>query len=193
MHKGISTASGEEWNFDRDEQDCVQLDDIAHALGNICRFTGHCRRFYSVALHSILVWWLVTRVYGRADYGAEAIAHDWTEAFVGDMSSPLKSTQPTYKQTEQRVERELRCWFPMLREIPSKVKMCDWIAYCIEREYLMPAKARQMDEADGLATYGLNSEPWWFKPAVILCSFFPKLASWQLKRIAINEGMLYDI
>ena len=40
--------------FDPDPEQIV-IEDIAQALGNQCRFGGHCRRFYSVAHHSCLL------------------------------------------------------------------------------------------------------------------------------------------
>ena len=55
----LQTVSGRWVNpFDPDPE---QLDagDIARALANQCRFGGHCRVFYSVAQHSVIVSRLV--------------------------------------------------------------------------------------------------------------------------------------
>lgn len=42
------------WPLDPDP-DRIIIEDIAHALSNICRYGGHARKFYSVAEHSIHV------------------------------------------------------------------------------------------------------------------------------------------
>ena len=83
----------------------IELADIAHALSNICRFTGHCREFYSVAQHSAVCALLAAEVvaWGVAPVltaiGSDRsvlelqrwmLLHDAHEAYVGDISSPLK-------------------------------------------------------------------------------------------------------
>ena len=66
------------------------IEEIAHSLAQINRFTGHARRPYSVAEHSLLVAGIA------ADEGASpisqlaALLHDAHEAYVGDMASPAK-------------------------------------------------------------------------------------------------------
>jgi hypothetical protein len=75
--------------------DQVCIEDIAHALSNICRFGGHCRNFYSVAQHSVQMSWAVWTdnplpAVGRAKLSLCALMHDAAEAYLGDVVRPLK-------------------------------------------------------------------------------------------------------
>ena len=69
----------------------ICIDDIAHALALKCRWTGHCRTFYSVADHSLRV----ARV--LKDQGAspltqiEGLLHDCGEAYLPDVAAPIKA------------------------------------------------------------------------------------------------------
>lgn len=64
----------------------IKLEDIAHALSNICRFTGHTKNFYSVAQHSLICAAIVSNDRARP----WALMHDATEAYIGDISSPIR-------------------------------------------------------------------------------------------------------
>jgi len=65
----------------------IDILDIAQALGNICRFGGHTRRFYSVAEHSLEVANLVSN---KAKL--PALLHDAQEAYIGDIIRPIKGS-----------------------------------------------------------------------------------------------------
>jgi hypothetical protein len=102
-------------SFDR-----VTLLDVAHGLAHICRFTGHTRRFYSVAEHSVHASYLVP-----ATLAADALLHDAHEALIGDVSSPLKSLLPDYQAMEARVEAGVRRRFKVSVETPRRVIEAD--------------------------------------------------------------------
>lgn len=55
----ITTGSGQHFYFCNSGPDIVYIEDIALALSNLCRFTGHLDEFYSVAQHCVLASYLV--------------------------------------------------------------------------------------------------------------------------------------
>lgn len=68
------------------------IEEVAHSLALINRFTGHTHRPYSVAEHSLLVLH-IARIEGASPAAQmAALLHDAHEAFVGDVSSPVKWT-----------------------------------------------------------------------------------------------------
>ncbi len=85
MSTWIQTYTGKKFDLLRPRPEMVCLEDIAHSLSRLCRFTGHTKDFYSVAEHSVHVSNSVISKYARS-----ALMHDAHEAYIGDLTSPLK-------------------------------------------------------------------------------------------------------
>lgn len=88
----IRTYTGGKFHVFAPKPDEVSILDIAHALSQQCRFTGHTRKFYSVAQHSVLVGrqaeqWDV--VHAEA-YRLKGLLHDAAEAYLVDLPTPIK-------------------------------------------------------------------------------------------------------
>lgn len=128
----IRTRVGTYFDFEDPEASEIVLADIAHALGNICRFNGHTHRFYSVAEHSVHCSYLVPE--GDA---AAALMHDAVEAYVGDVSRPLKSLLPGYKEIERRVEAAVLARFGVPLPLPASVKRADMMMLRLEQRFAM--------------------------------------------------------
>lgn len=83
----ITTHSGRQVELCDPQPDQICIEDIAHALSLLCRFTGHVSTFYSVPQHSVLV--------SRAcppHLRLQGLLHDAQECYVGDWSTPLKAS-----------------------------------------------------------------------------------------------------
>ncbi len=121
----------------------VRLEDIAAGLSKTCRFSGQCRRFYSVAEHSILVSKYIGYFLKNAIPGVTVAAflHDSPEAYLGDMTTPLKKLCPGYQLIEDRFERAIQEAFGVTIGFDHPaIKECDQRMYLRERALLMPVK-----------------------------------------------------
>lgn len=130
----MTTASGGAiYPLSPDPKD-VSVYDIAYALGNVCRFGGHCRSFYSVAQHSVLVAANVARELRYA-----ALLHDAAEAYIGDLVRPAKQGASSYRAIEHRlllvICDALRCPLGMLDH--ADVRDADTRALMTERRDLI--------------------------------------------------------
>jgi hypothetical protein len=110
----------------------IDIIDIAWSLSMQCRFTGHTRKFYSVAEHCIHCSFLV-------DYGdaLTALLHDASEAYITDIARPVKIHLSEYKEYEAELERAIAKRFGTIFPIPAHVKVVDNRMLITERDELL--------------------------------------------------------
>ena len=134
----IRTYTGKNFNLKDPDPNQVDIEDIAHALSNLCRFTGHTKFFYSVAQHSLLVSKMLLRDGYSHEVALYGLLHDATEAYIGDIASPLKNLIPVYKKIERRIEKTIAKKFNLnWRVARAIIKEYDLMALNTERRDLM--------------------------------------------------------
>ena len=82
------TYSEKEIDLENMNIDDIEIRDIAHALANINRFNGMTKVPFSVAQHSVFVAHLC-----RGPNEMQALLHDASEAYLGDVTIWLKRSQ----------------------------------------------------------------------------------------------------
>lgn len=146
MTPTILTSTGRYFNLLQPSHHHIEIGEIAHALGNICRFTGHVREFYSVAQHSYHASYLVP-----PEHALAALLHDAAEAYVGDVASPLKHLLPDYQGIEARVEAAVFKRFNIDTPLDPCIKRADLIMLATEKRDLMPEHLDDWDCLAGIA------------------------------------------
>ncbi|WP_440530396.1 HD family hydrolase [Serratia nevei] len=142
----IRTHSGHHFYYQAISADAIEIDDIAQALSNICRFAGHLDDFYSVAQHSVLVSRLVP-----PELALEALLHDASEAYCQDIPAPLKAMLPDYRDIEASVDNAIRSLFGLPMEHSPEVKRADLVMLATERRDLGIDDGDKWDILDGIA------------------------------------------
>lgn len=134
----IQTFSGKVFKPFAPDPFMVCIEDIAHALSNICRFNGHVEGSgYNVAQHSMKVSRIVA-----PELAMQGLLHDAAEAYVGDLPKPIKEWLPDYEALERGVWQAVADRFSIPREIHPDVHSADRIALATEcRDLMKPPPA----------------------------------------------------
>ena len=137
-YSDILTHTRQYFSFEDLDSNTIEIEDIAQGLSNTCRFAGQCPEFYSVAQHSVLVYWMLSNNLNVTDPATlmQGLLHDATEAYIGDMTSPLKRIMPEYRALEQRLNDKIMRHFGISPVMAPAVKKADLMALAIEKREL---------------------------------------------------------
>jgi len=151
----IQTHSGRRFTPTNPNPDAIVIQDVAHALSMQCRFSGHCREFYSVAQHSVLVSYICDS--NDALWG---LMHDASEAYLVDVPRPLKrsGTFQAYIDFETKMQEAICKRFALPIKEPWSVKKADTILLATEaRDLMSPLHSEWQQPVDPLP---FKIEPW---------------------------------
>ncbi|MCH5266811.1 MAG: phosphohydrolase [Lachnospiraceae bacterium] len=115
------------------KQEQIIIEDIAHAQSLMTRANGHFPEFYSVAQHSIAcAREAIARGYTKR-VALACLLHDGSEAYLSDITRPVKQVLSEYREIEKRVQDAIYIRF--LGELPTQ------------------EESRQIDDIDNTCLY----------------------------------------
>lgn len=148
MRRGewIGTYTGKHFYIIDPRPEEVCIEDIAHALSQICRFNGHSVETYSVAVHCLNVerylnqhgYDKLIRLYG--------LLHDAPEAYIGDITRPLKKClgEGAVEKIESRIMDAIYAHFGIPKPGADAAKAVkdadDYILACEAKRYMVNAR-----------------------------------------------------
>jgi len=130
----IQTYTGKRFTPTNPIVDDIVIEDIAHPLSMQCRFSGHVKKFYSVAQHSVLVSYVCDNQ--DALWG---LLHDASEAYLVDIPRPIKKSGKfdNYLEFENIMQRAICKKFGLQPDMPESVRMADDMLLATEARDLM--------------------------------------------------------
>ncbi len=140
------------------------MEDIAHALSNICRFNGHTAQYYSVAHHCLNVEMFLQ----QKDYSKKirlyGLLHDAAEIYICDIPRPLKKTMPAYEAVEVAIQSAIYEHFNL--EWPSHdeekaIEEADNYVLALEaKKFMTNARGWNLPLSKAADIYTLQDECW---------------------------------
>lgn len=169
-HGWIQTFTGRKIYPLNPDPESFCVEDIAHALANLCRFTGHTKEFYSVAQHSCLVHDNVP-----PEYRLEALFHDAAEAYLADIATPVKHSGAlgAYVSAEEELRWAILRWLRPGAEAPHGLSPA--VAEADVRMLMTEKRDLLAPMVDGTDWSRKNAEPYGFS----IQSWSPTHAKWQ--------------
>jgi 5'-nucleotidase len=173
----------------------IAIEDVAHALANSCRFTGHVKYFYSVAQHATLCSYLVEHqaMEEKGDFeGLDveiafwALHHDDSEAYLSDIARPIKNAAAAFGETYKAVEAQLmeavKERFLLWPDTPEQVHSVDNTLLVTEARDLMHGTDDWSAEyrPNKMPPLPMKIEPW-----------LPELNRTLFAQVVITEGLIW--
>lgn len=177
---GIMTCiSGNKVNLQAISRDDIDIRDIAWGLGRTLRYAGHIREDYSVALHSIIMSYIVPKKYAK-----EALLHDAAEAYIGDIIWPVKTLFPQIRKFENMILSEIMALYevPTGKHTPRGFALSDKVKEYDEKlmshecfdQGIRPGVFNNTIEKKWIAAAEKHSQYWW-APAYAFLQRFDEL------------------
>jgi hypothetical protein len=163
----IKTLSGQPLDYLNPQPDNFDIEDIATALAHNCRFAGQLPlgSFFSVAQHSVNVSILL----GGTGQELAGLMHDASEAYTGDITTPLKRAVPAFNLVEDMLQIVIAEKFGFEFPHSAEVKRADYVAFIIEKHFIrrdpMPWNPREDDLPSRAVTDNLHLQPLTFEQA----------------------------
>jgi 5'-deoxynucleotidase YfbR-like HD superfamily hydrolase len=151
----IETFTGKKFYLLEPRIEDIDVLDIAHSLALQCRWTGHCKYHYSIAQHS----WYCSFI-GPENEAFHRLNHDDSEAFISDLSRPLKhytSAGEAYRAVEEPLQSLIYNRFGLSSIEPSSVKIADNQMLYAEKRQLMGLVPWDTDWTDGSGSENLGT------------------------------------
>src|SRR6266568_2652169 len=117
------------------------IKDISYSLSMQCRFSGHCKKYYSVGNHSILVARELSRRYGDNRLTLTGLLHDGSETVLVDLPRPIKTLKKLgedYREMEDKIQKCLAEKYNLIYPFPKEVMEVDSILLITEQRDIMP-------------------------------------------------------
>ena len=171
MPSNILTYTGRSFDPLNPDPEQIDIRDIAQATSNICRFTGHVSRFYSVAEHSCRVSDMVP-----SRYALWGLLHDASEAYLGDVARPVKQMTDFYQVAEANLMYAILTKYDLPVNMPQCVHQADNDMLLAERDELLPTNdAAELVWPSGNGSLVVDDLGW--TPRVAYDEFLSRFAS----------------
>lgn len=132
----IQTYTGLAFDYLNPSPEMVDIRDIAHSLATAPRFNGHLSVGISVAGHCVTCAEALRGLGYSYDICLQALLHDASEAYIGDIPKPLKELLPEARVIEGNIHEVIAKALESPYPFHEAVHKIDVAAMVKESEYL---------------------------------------------------------